>query len=82
VGGDGRSTAVLRDLQRLRSAGGIAHLSGKNREKVLDQIGIVGMKPNEAFDHICTLVSEALEALTERFNEWQGSTTSDRSDLP
>ena len=71
TGGDGRSTAVLRDLQRLRSAGGIAHLSGKNREKVLDQIGIVGMKPNEAFDHICTLVSEALEALAERFDDYQ-----------
>jgi hypothetical protein len=71
IGGDGSSTTVLRDLQHLRSAGGIAHLSGKNREKALERIGIVGLKPNEAFDHICTLASEALETLADLFSQYQ-----------
>jgi hypothetical protein len=67
IGGDGAATSALRDLQRLRSAGGIAHLSGSGRSSAVDRIGITDMTPPRAFDHICTRTAEALEQLAQLF---------------
>lgn len=68
LGGDGRATSMLRDLQHLRSAGGIAHLSGSGRDSAIDRIGITAMTPPQAFDHICTRTAKALERLTRLFS--------------
>lgn len=70
-GGDGSSAAILRSLQRLRSAGGVAHMSGSDREDVLDRIGITNMPPAEAFDHICDRVATALEDLSVLVTRYQ-----------
>lgn len=67
IGSDGTTTSVLRDLYRLRSAGGIAHLSGSGRSAVIERIGVTDMTPPQAFDHICARTAKALEQLAEQF---------------
>jgi hypothetical protein len=75
LGGDPDSVAVLRSLQQFRSKGGIAHLSGSDREMSADRLGITGMTPRQAFDRICLQLIAALDSLTELFDRSSASGT-------
>lgn len=61
--GDPSIAAAFKGLHRLRSAGGIAHLSGGDREKVLQRAGVAGMTPQQAFDLLCVQLTQALRDL-------------------
>lgn len=64
LGGDQSIAGAFKSVQRLRSASGIVHLSGSNRTKVLDRVGIAGMLPEQAFDVICRQLISALRELS------------------
>lgn len=63
LGGDTDSVSILRTIQRLRSRGGIAHLTGKERAAIEVELGIAELAPRRAFDSICLQIVSALESL-------------------
>lgn len=68
LSGNDSISAVFKNLQRLRSSGGIAHLSGADRDKAVERMGIVGMSPQQAFDSICLRLTDALIEITKLIN--------------
>ena len=64
-------TQPLKDLQGLRSRGGIAHLTGRDAGKAVAQMEIAGMSPEAAFNHICHRLTVALEGMAALFAQGQ-----------
>lgn len=60
LGGDPAIIRPFRDVQLLRSAGGVAHLAGSDVDKVLTRTGIAGLSPQAAFESLCTRLTEAV----------------------
>ena len=65
LGGNPEISAAFRGIYNLRSAGGIAHLSGSGRDAVLHRAGIAGMTPGQAFDALCLRLTRAILELEE-----------------
>jgi hypothetical protein len=63
LGGDPAIIKPLRDVQQLRSAGGVAHLAGSDVDKVLARTGIAGLAPHQAFESLCGRLTDALSQL-------------------
>lgn len=59
LGGCPTIATPFRDAFRLRSSGGLAHLAGKDRDKVFASVGIADLTPHEAFDNLCQRLTEA-----------------------
>lgn len=57
------ATKVLRDLYGVRSRGGVAHLSNSDSKRALANLGIDGLRPIQAFDHIVRQVTEAVTTI-------------------
>jgi hypothetical protein len=72
LGGSGEMTQPLKDLQGLRSRGGIAHLGGRDADKAVAQMEITGMSPEAAFNKICHRLTVALEAMAALFAQGRG----------
>lgn len=66
LNGDPAIVAPFRDVQRLRSAGGVAHLAASDVGKVLAKTGIAGLSPHEAFEGVCERLTEAIRKLGAR----------------
>ena len=64
VGGFESQTAVLRDIQSLRSAGS-AHGKGSEYERTLRRLGLAGMDLSEAFSRLLVRAHELLDYLGE-----------------
>jgi len=64
-GGDASPVAPLRNLYRLRSSGGIAHLAGDSREKIRSAIGISGLSPADAINKLASDLSGALDQIAD-----------------
>ena len=65
LGGNKAIVEPLKALQNLRSKGGIAHLSGRQREAALSRIGIRDKNPKEAYEIIVDKLLKMLRELEE-----------------
>lgn len=65
LGDTSDTTAILRQLQRFRSKGGIAHLAGSSAKTARTELGIDSMTNLEAFESIATRVTACLTQLAE-----------------
>ncbi|MFT2816836.1 hypothetical protein [Leifsonia sp. A12D58] len=63
-GGDKLMMTPLRDIQRLRSGGGIAHAVGDSKFKVFESVGIAGMYPADAVDYLASRLSDTLDHIS------------------
>jgi hypothetical protein len=70
----------LRDLYALRSRGGIAHLPGKDRERLLSRLGVSGLGSAELFDEVVRWLIASLKGLTNLFNRSSTKSASDHHD--
>ncbi|MEO2133782.1 hypothetical protein [Microbacterium sp.] len=68
-GGDASVVQPFRNLYRVRSSGGVAHLAGDSREKTLAAAGIAGLSPAEAINQLATDIAAALQSIAERIDE-------------
>jgi hypothetical protein len=69
AGGDNQVLVQpLRDLYALRSAGGIAHLPGRDRERLLSRLGVSDLGSVELFDQVLRWVIASLKGLANLFN--------------
>lgn len=75
LGDTSDTTAILRELQRFRSKGGIAHLAGSSAKTAKTDLGIDGMTNLEAFESIATRITACLNRLTELMTEATATTT-------
>ena len=66
LGGDGSVVQPLRNLYRLRSSGGVAHLAGGSREKVHDAVGIAGLPPADAVNKLASDLTESLNRMSKQ----------------
>ncbi|MGO4785508.1 hypothetical protein [Cryobacterium sp. W22_MBD10_FK3] len=66
LGGDASITDPIRDLNRLRSSGGVAHLANESRAKLLASIGLEGLNPAETINTLATRLSVSLSAIADR----------------
>ncbi|WP_420174269.1 hypothetical protein [Luteococcus sp. OSA5] len=67
---------VLSNLYALRSRGGVAHLSNSDSPKAQAQLGISGMKPSAAFDHIIHELTESVKSLADSLAREEGGNVS------
>lgn len=65
LGGDASITDPIRDLNRLRSSGGVAHLANESRAKLLASIGLDGLNPGETISTLATRLSVSLSAIAD-----------------
>jgi hypothetical protein len=69
LGGDkAMLVGPLRGLYSLRSGGGIAHLSGSDRQKLLAKLQLVSLSPPEIFEEMCGRLTISLERLRQLFS--------------
>lgn len=64
LGDEDDVTAPLRQLQALRSRGGVAHLRNSQSDRAASELGILGKPPLEAFNSIVEMLAMSLDALT------------------
>lgn len=64
-GGDASVCDPFRDLYRVRSSGGIAHLANESRPKLLASVGLEGLTPAEAVNALATSLSISLTSIAE-----------------
>lgn len=65
LGGDASIIDPIRDLNRLRSSGGVAHLANESRAKLLASIGLEGLTPAETINTLATRLSVSLSAIAD-----------------
>lgn len=65
LGGDASIIDPIRDLNRLRSSGGVAHLANESRTKLLSSIGLENLTPAETVNALATRLSASLTAIAE-----------------
>lgn len=64
LGDEDDVTAPLRQLQALRSRGGVAHLRNSQSDRAASELGILDKPPLEAFNSIVEMLAVSLNALT------------------
>lgn len=63
LGGNAEITRPFKDLYRLRSSGGLAHLAQSSKPKVIKDLGLDGMSPAQVVDHCAARLALALESI-------------------
>jgi len=67
LGGDKTIVGPIRDLNKLRSAGGVAHLAGDGRLKLFEDIGITGLTPGAVVDLLASRLADCLVNIGQLF---------------
>lgn len=80
LGGDRALLSPVRDLYRLRSAGGLAHLAAESRQKTFRSVGIEGLTPAEAIEILATRLANSLELLSNTLREHRDRPSRDSDD--
>jgi hypothetical protein len=66
LGGDTAAVGPFRDLYRLRSSGGLAHLAGESRHKIYADLGIADLTPAKATDALAVRLANSLDAIADQ----------------
>lgn len=66
IGGDGSPVRSMRNLYRLRSSGGVAHLAGDSRAKAHAAAGIAGLVPGEAIKKLASDLAHSLDQIADQ----------------
>lgn len=69
LGGDSSVVQPLRNLYRLRSSGGVAHLAGDSREKVHVAVGIARLSPADAVNKLAHDLTESLNRIAMQLGD-------------
>lgn len=80
-GGSPEDVRPLRDLQELRSRGGIAHYGGTHADEVLERIAGDAKTPAEIFTRVCLSLIGALEGFARIFSETMGRDTNSPEEI-
>lgn len=72
AGDPGDASRALRDLQSLRSRGGIAHLENSASARAAEDMGITGLVAQAAFDTIVARLTTALSSIIDVLERDQG----------
>lgn len=66
VGGNPAVARPLRNLYRLRSGGGIAHVAGESKKKLFESLGIAGLTPDDAVNKLAAELASCLREIAQQ----------------